>query len=138
MTSLLAKTRKIATCLAVLLSLIWVAESQTEPGAIKPLVLAVQMKAGRPIYKLDGREVEDRPSNSLLRNLTEIVKKRGTKLSVFVVIDVHAPLTEVGKLETALDKVDLTSDRRLFVSDFRNGTMNEIHWDQEAIPLPKD
>ncbi|HVA16863.1 MAG TPA: hypothetical protein VMV59_04015 [Candidatus Dormibacteraeota bacterium] len=64
------------------------------------------------------------------------MKKHGTKIPAFIIIDVRAPFSEVGKLETALDKVDLTYERRLFVTDFRDGTMNEIHWDDTSIPIP--
>jgi hypothetical protein len=89
------------------------------------------------VYKLNGKRVEDRKDNSLLKNLAEVVTARGSKTPVFIIIDVHAPFTEIGKLETALDKADLTYARRLFVTDFRKGTMNEIHWDHSAVPIPR-
>lgn len=54
---------------------------------------------------------------------------------VDIIVDVRAPFSEVGKLETALDKSDLTN-RRVYVSNFKDGTMNEIHWDERAVPLP--
>lgn len=138
MKPLLMKFGKHAACLIVLFPLICWSGSQTESGRTKPLVLTVHVEAGKPTYKLDGKEVEDRRDNSLLRNLAEVVRKRGEKIPVFVIVDVRAPLTEFGKLETALDKVDLTSERRLFVGDFRDGTMNEIHWEEKALPIPKD
>ena len=138
MKSLLIKSAKQAVCVIVLLPILVGAVPQTGTSRTKPLVLTVQVEARKSVYKIDGREVEDRTDNSLIQNLTKAVRQRGTKIPVFVVIDVQAPLTEVSKLETALDKVDLTSDRRLFVGDFRSGTMNEIHWDEKALPIPKD
>ena len=57
----------------------------------------------------------------------------GTEVPVVIVIDVRASFSEVGKLETALDKADLTH-RRLFVSDFgSDALMNEIHWDEGCV-----
>jgi hypothetical protein len=90
------------------------------------------------VYKLNGKRVEDRWDNSFLKSLAKVATARGSKTVVFIIVDVRAPFTEVGKLETALDKANLTYDRRLFVSDFRGGTMNEIHWDNAAIPIPKN
>jgi hypothetical protein len=132
------RTGRIALWLIVLIFLLCPAESMTQASGPRPLVLTVQIEAAKPIYKLNGKEVEDRRDNSLLKNLTEAAKRRGTKIPVIEIIDVRAPLTEVGKLETTLDKVDFTSNRRLFVSDFHGGTMNEIHWDHRALPIPKD
>lgn len=105
----------------------------------KPVILSAQMqKNGTLVYRVNGKRVEDSKSNSFLTNLGEIVKKRGTKIPAFVIIDVRAPFSEMGKLETALDKEDLTYERRLFVSSFRDGTMNEIHWDDTSIPIPRN
>lgn len=133
----LLRASKIA-CLIVLLPLLCWAAPQTESSRTKPLVLTVYLEAGKTVYKLDGKKVEDRRDNSLLWNLTQEVKERGARIPVLVIVDVEAPLTEFGKVETALDKADLTSERRLFAGDFRNGTMNEIHWEQKALPIPKD
>jgi len=110
--------------------------SQNEES--KPLVLTAQMELGALVYKLNGKRVEDRRDNSLLKNLVEVVTTRGTKIAVFIIVDVRAPFAEVGKLETALDKADLTYKRRLFVADFQAGTMNEIHWDEGPVPIPRD
>jgi len=99
------------------------------------LVLSAQMENGALVYRLDGKRVEDSRRNSLLTNLIGIVKARGTDVPVFIIIDVRASFTEVGKLETALDKTGLTR-RRLFVSNFKNGVMNEIRWDETAVPIP--
>jgi len=87
------------------------------------------------VYRVNGRRVEDTRKNSLLTNLGNVVRTRGIDTPVFVIIDVRAPFSEAGKLETALDKAGLTH-RRLFVSDFRDETMNEIHWDATAVPIP--
>ncbi len=108
----------------------------TTKPATQPLVLSARMGNGKLIYSLDGKRVEDSVRNSLLTNLGRIVRGRGTDFPVWIVIDVHAPFSEVGKLETALDMSDLT-DRRIFVSDFTDRVMNEIRWDERAIPLPK-
>jgi hypothetical protein len=99
-------------------------------------VISAQIEGHALIYRIDGRQVENTRANSLLANLARVVQVRGTGLPAFVIVDVRAPFTEVGKLETALDKSGLNGDRRIFVTDFRGGTMNEIHWDQAPIPLP--
>jgi hypothetical protein len=102
----------------------------------KPLVLSAEIVKGMMIYKLDGKRVEDSKSNSLLTNLTAIVRARGNAIPVFVIVDVRAPFSEAGKLDTALAKADLLRERKLFVTNFRDGTMNEIHWDETGIPIP--
>jgi hypothetical protein len=103
----------------------------------KPVTLSVQIEHGKPVYKLNGKIVEDRRENSLLNNLMQVATRRGGNTEVLLIIDEKAPFTEVGKLETALDKIDMPS-RRLFVADFNDGTMNEIHLDTKASPIPKD
>jgi hypothetical protein len=138
MKRLFVKAGQLIGCVIVLFPLLCWSGSRTDSGQTKPVVLTVYMEAGKPIYKLNGKEVEDRRDNSLLRNLTEVVRERGAKIPAFVIVDVRAPLTEFGKLETALDKVDLTSGRRLFVGNFQDGTMNEIHWEDKTLPIPKD
>ena len=124
-----------ASALFVAMLLISGAWSQTEPQAAHPVVVSAEMQRGVIVYRVNGRRVEDRRKNSLLTNLGKVADTRGLDVPVHIVIDVRAPFTEVGKLETALDKISLTS-RRLFVADFHDGTMNEIHWDQNAIPIP--
>lgn len=103
-----------------------------------PIVVSARMEKGALVYRVDGKTVEDSKENSLLTNLARIAKVRGNEIPVFIIVDVRAPFTEVGKLETALDKVDLTHSRRLFVADFRDATMNEIHWDQTPVPIPSN
>jgi hypothetical protein len=122
---------------SVLLVNVCAAPSQTERAESKTVLLSVQMQHGRPVYKLNGKIVEDRRENSLLNNLMKVANESGSKTPVFVIIDERAPFTEAGKLETALDKIDMPN-RRLFVADFPDGTMNEIHLDQKAAPIPKD
>ena len=110
--------------------------SQTKGDAPQPVVVSAQMENGMLVYKVNGKRVEDSRKNSLLTNLEGVLDARGSEVPVFIVIDVRAPFSEVGKLETALDKVGLTH-YRLFVSNFRNEVMNEIHWDETAIPIPR-
>jgi hypothetical protein len=124
-----------ASALLVALLLISYAWSQTEPQAAHPVVVSAETQRGVVVYRLNGRRVDESRKNSLLTNLGKVADTRGLDVPVYIVIDVRAPFTEVGKLETALDKIGLTS-HRLFVADFRDGTMNEIHWDQNAIPIP--
>lgn len=121
--------------LAVLLVLAAVAMAQLLPS--KAVLLTVHMQSGKPTYKLNGKEVENRKDNSLLRNLGDVATQRGARTTVFIIVDVKASFAEVRKLETALDKIDMPS-RRLFVADFPDGTMNEIHWDVKALPIPKE
>ena len=110
---------------------------QVNESVTRPVLLSAQVQNGGIIYELNGRRVEDRKTNSLLANLGKIVERYGSQVPVFIVIDVRASFSEVGKLETALDKAGLTR-RRLFVSNFTNGIMNEIHWDEEPIPIPRN
>lgn len=107
--------------------------AQTPPQPV--VLLARVQKNGIVIYRLNGKRVEDSVQNSLLMNLGGIVRSRGMTVPVDIIVDVRAPFSEVGKLETALDKSDLTN-RRVYVSNFKDGTMNEIHWDERAVPLP--
>jgi len=109
------------------------ARSQQQPA--HPVVVSAQTEGGAIVYKVNGRRVEDSRKNSLLTNLGKVADARGLDAPVFIIIDERSPFTEVGKLETALDKIGLTK-RRLFIADFRDGTMNEIHWDQKALPIP--
>jgi hypothetical protein len=111
---------------------------QTQEQASRPVVVSAQMVNGTLIYEVNGKRVEDSAKNSLLTNLGNIANARGLKIPVFIIVDVRAPFSEVGKLETALDKMDLTYRRRLFVTDFRDGKMNVIHWDNMPIPIPQD
>lgn len=103
-----------------------------------PVLVSARMEKGALVYKVNGKTVEDSKENSLLTNLARIAKMRGNEVPVFIIVDVRAPFTEVGKPETALDKVDLTHSRRLFVTDFRDSTMNEIHWDPTPVPIPSN
>jgi hypothetical protein len=103
--------------------------------ATNPVVLMARMENGSLVYRIDRKRVEDSVQNSLLLNLGNIVRARGTTIPVFVVIDVRSRFTEIGKLGTALDKAGLTH-RRFFISYFHDGTMNEIHLDDAAIPIP--
>jgi hypothetical protein len=109
------------------------ARSQTSP-----IIVSVQVEKAAFVYRVNGKIVEDSKKNSLLTNLARIASLCGRDVSIFIIVDVRAPFTEVGKLETALDKVDLTYSRRLFVADFSSSTMNEIHWDQTSVPVPSN
>jgi biopolymer transport protein ExbD len=110
--------------------------SQTNDYATQPVVVSAQTENAMLVYKVNGKRVEDSRKNSLLTNLGKIQDARGDNVPVFIVIDVRASFSEAGKLETALDKVGLMN-YRLFVSNFSDGTMNEIHWDESAIPIPR-
>ncbi len=103
----------------------------------RAVLLIVQMHSGKLTYKLDGKQVETRRDNSLLKTLGEVATQRGAKTPVFIIVDERAPFTEIGKLETALDKIDMPN-RRLFVADFPDGTMNELHWDVKPLPIPAE
>jgi hypothetical protein len=109
---------------------------QLNESMARPVLLSAQVQNGSIVYKLNRKRVEDSRTNSLLTNLGKIVERYGSQVPVFIVIDVRAPFSEVGKLETALDKAGLTR-RRLFVSNFTDGMMNEIHWDETPIPIPR-
>jgi hypothetical protein len=122
----------------VLLSCCWLsttAWSQAQQQTDHPVVVSAEMKVGALVYKLNGRIVDNSRQNSLLKNLATVVDKRGAQVMVFLVIDVNAPFHEMGKLETALDKVGLTQ-RRFFVSGFSDGLMQEIHFDEKTVPIP--
>jgi len=119
----------------VIFAPMWLA-SQAQTSS--PVVVSARMEKGGLVYKVNGKTVEDSRNNSLITNLARIAKERGNEAPVIIIVDVRAPFTEVGKLETALDKVELTHSRRLFVTDFRDSTMNEIHWDQTPVPIPSN
>jgi hypothetical protein len=121
--------------LLVVLSLGSTVSAQTKETASQSVVVSARMERGTLIYKVNGKRVEDSIRNSLLTNLGAVVAERGNELPVLIIIDVHAPFSEVGKLETALDKADL-KHYRLFVTGFSNGVMNEIHGDETGIPIP--
>jgi hypothetical protein len=55
---------------------------------------------------------------------------------VILVIDTHAQFSEVGKLETALDKAGFSDGITIYVANFVDKTMNQIHWDSSSKPLP--
>ncbi len=124
-----------------LLAAVAVAQLPSSNGSDKrqdrAVLLIVQMKSGKPTYKLDGKAVENRRDNSLLKKLGDVATQRGSKTPVFIIVDERAPFTEIGKVETALDKIDMPN-RRVFVADFRDGTMNEVHWDAKALPIPAE
>lgn len=114
-----------------------VSPSEGKGAESKPIVLSVQMEHGKPVYKLNGKIVEDRRENSLLNNLMQVATDRGSNTLVLLILDERASFTEAGKLQTALDKIDMPN-RKLFVADFPDRTMKEIHWDQKAVPIPQD
>jgi hypothetical protein len=101
----------------------------------QPLVVSVQIVKGTRVYRVNRKVVEDTRDNSLLTNLERAASERGLDYPVIVLVDVEAPLSEVGKLETALDKIDF-KHRRLFVGDFETSVMNEFHWEQNGVPFP--
>jgi hypothetical protein len=139
--SLLRASRMLPLALFIFLFFLAFGPPLSSQGAeptIKPLILSARMEKRTLVYRVNGKRVEDSRENSLLTNLENVVNVRGTAIPVFIIIDVRAPFTEVGKLETALDKVELTRDRRLFVTDFSDGIMNECHWDETAIPIPRN
>jgi hypothetical protein len=125
---------RLALLWAVFVPILLVSQTQAPPA----VVVSVRVEKGGLVYRVNGKTVEDSKENSLITNLARIAKERGDQVPVFIIVDVRAPFTEVGKLETALDKVELTHSRRLFVTDFRNSTMNEIHWDQTPVPIPSN
>ena len=123
--------------LSLLLLLIGpIAESQTNESAPAPVVLSARLNKTTVTYWLNGKRVEDSRRNSLLTNLGSLLKTRGSQVTVFIVVDVRAPFSEIGKLETALDKIGLPN-YRLFVTNFSDETMNEIHLDEKAVPIPR-
>jgi hypothetical protein len=104
----------------------------------QPVVVTARLEKGTLVYRVNGKIVEDSKDNSLITNLAQIAKVRGSDVPVSIIVDVRAPFTEIGKLETALDKAELSHSPRLFVTNFRDSTMNEIHWDETPIPIPSN
>jgi|HubBroStandDraft_6_1064221.scaffolds.fasta_scaffold840444_1 biopolymer transport protein ExbD len=124
-------------CLVLISSLLPLSSSsQPKEHAPQPVAVSAQMENEILVYRVNGKRVEDSQTNSLLINLERILQERGSEVPVFIIIDIRAPFSEVGKLETALDKVGM-AQRRLFVTNFRDRTMNEIHWDETPIPMPE-
>ena len=122
--------------LALILTL-WCGPNHAQAGSdiSRAVILSARVENGSVTYTLNGRRVEDRKDNSLLTKLTALIRARGAEIPVLIIIDVRASFREAGKLETALDKAGLTR-YRLFVTDFRNGVMNEVHWEQTPVPIP--
>lgn len=112
-----------------------ISNAQTIESTPRPVVVSARVKNGKIMYKVNGRIVENSVRNSLITNLGNVLKTQGRATPVFVVVDVRAPFAEFGKIETALDKVDLPN-RRFFVTNFTDAIMNEIHWDDKPIPIP--
>ena len=111
---------------------LYVAASQVQRAESKPVILSVQIEHGKPVYKLNGKTVEDRRENSLLNNLMQVATDRGSNAAVILIIDEKAPFTEVGKLETALDKIDMPN-RRLFVADFDDETIERDSFGSKSV-----
>jgi hypothetical protein len=126
-------TNRLAVLWVILVPMWLVPQAPTSP-----IVVSARVEKGGLVYKVNGKTVEDSKDNSLIMNLAQVAKVHGNKVPVIIIVDVRAPFTEVGKLETALDKAELTHSRRLFVTNFRDSTMNEIHWDQTPIPIPSN
>jgi hypothetical protein len=103
---------------------------------VRPITIFSQVEKGSITYRLNGSIVEDKPDNALIKRLTEIARARGTNVPVILVIDTHAQFSEVGKLETALDKVGFSDDIKIYVANFVDKTMNQVHWDPASKPLP--
>ena len=112
------------------------AGSQTASSDSLSVVISARIEKGSLVYRMNGKRVEDTRTNSLLTNLGAFIRAHGNRVPALIIIDVRAPFTEVGKLETALDMSDLTYSRKLYVTDFQSGTMNEIHWDDKSVPIP--
>lgn len=117
--------------LALLASPIW---GQSPPA--HPVTITAQVVKASITYRLNGNIVEDRPDNSLIKRLTDIAKAQGTKMPVILIIDSQAKFSEVGKLETALDKVGFSEGVTIYVANFASKTMNQIHWDSTYKPMP--
>ena len=100
------------------------------------IIISSQVSGSSTIYKINGKVVEDKPSNSLIKNLTDIARARGSSSPVVLIIDRHASFAEVGKLETALDKVGISGETKIYIANFQTKTMNEIHWESGSKPLP--
>ncbi|SRR6266481_1654521 len=129
-----SRYRVVLYLLAVLV-LTFSAGSWAQKNDGQSLVVSVQIVKGTRVYRVNRKVVEDTSHNSLLTNLETAAAERGLDYPVIVLVDVKAPFTEVGKLETALDKIDF-KHRRLFVGDFETAVMNEFHWDQNGVPIP--
>jgi hypothetical protein len=129
-----SRCRVVLYLLAVLV-LTFSSGSWAQKNDGQSLVVSVQIVKGTRVYRVNRKVVEDTRDNSLLTNLETAAAERGLDYPVIVLVDVKAPFTEVGKLETALDKIDF-KHRRLFVGDFETAVMNEFHWDQNGVPIP--
>jgi|SRR5579864_259073 len=114
-----------------------IANAQTSEGTPRPVVVSARVKNGMIVYKVNSRIVENSVRNSLITNLGSVLKTQGRETPIFIVVDVRASFAEFGKIETALDKVDLPN-RRFFVTNFTDNIMNEIHWDDKPIPIPSN
>ena len=118
-------------CLALAAMPLW-----SQSPADRQIIISSEVSGSATLYKINGKVVEDKPGNSLIKNLTDIVRTRGSSSPIVVIIDRRASFAEVGKLETALDKVGITGETKIYIANFQTKTMNEIHWESGSKPLP--
>ena len=123
------------TCLVWMILVLVRSPVRAQTAAVKPIILSARVENGAIAYKLGRMLVEDKKDNSILANLARTAKANGTDTPVFVIVDFRAPFSEFSKLATALDKADFIH-RRFFVAHFNDGTMVEIHWNQESMTIP--
>ena len=128
-------SRQIRSFMLLLLCLFSLSRDLRAQQDRPPVVISIRMLKGSAVYRVDRKVVENTRENSLLTNLEAVASSKGLDWPILILVDVNAPLREIGKLETAVAKIDF-SNHRLFVGDFQTGTMEELHWGQVSVPIP--
>lgn len=120
---------------AVLLFVIPISSQTNFPNSEPAAVVSVEIRSGASIYRVDGHRVEERKGNSLLLQLSRAVARRHENGEIFLVIDKRARISEIGKLNTAVDKVGAKNARRVFIADFDQKLMSEVSISEASVPL---
>jgi hypothetical protein len=86
----------------------------------KPTTVVVEKAAGRVIYKVDSRQVDD-----LLRALNQVADRSGPNQPVNVIVDSRLPAAEIWNVDGVAGKAQLTN-LRFFVFFHETEMMAEI------------
>jgi hypothetical protein len=86
----------------------------------KPIVIQVESMQGRPRYTIESKPAED-----LLRELGQLVRRRGEECQIVVLIDWNLPLRTVTNTELVVSKAGFRNIRSFVFGD-KTGYMSEI------------
>jgi hypothetical protein len=96
---------------------------QNGTAQIKPIVIVAEVVNGRIAYKVDSKPALP----DLLRVLNILSERRGKDYPVVALVDVHARISEIGKIDGIAGKAQLTNVR-FFVFDREGRIMSTIQF----------